>query len=261
MSGADQVNPVTHSLFSNGTIQHAFFTRQGGVSEGIYAGLNVGTGSHDDPVRVQENRRRAAWYFGNGSAPIVTPWQVHSADAVIVDGPFKGEKPQADGIATSTPGVVIGVVTADCGPILFADETAQVIGAAHAGWKGALYGVLESTIQAMEQLGASRARIKAVLGPSISQPNYEVSAEYQRTFTEQDTTYDRYFAPSERLGHALFDLRAFTLMQLERAGVEGAMTPHCTYEDEADFFSYRRTTHRREPDYGRQLSAISIRSA
>jgi polyphenol oxidase len=261
MSGADQVNPVTHSLLSSGAIQHAFFTRQGGVSEGIYAGLNVGSGSHDDPVRIHENRRRAAAHFGHGSVAIVTPWQVHSPNAVIVDGAFKGEQPQADGIATATPGVIIGVVTADCGPILFADETARVIGAAHAGWKGALYGVLENTIQAMEKLGAQRSRIKAVLGPSISQPNYEVGADYQRNFTEQDPAHARFFEPSQNDGHALFDLRAFTLMQLERSGVEAQMTPDCTYADEANFFSYRRTTHRSEPDYGRQLSAISIRSA
>jgi polyphenol oxidase len=261
MSGTDQVSPVTHALLSDSAIQHAFFTRKGGVSEGIYAGLNVGAGSHDDPSHVAENRRRAAAYFGHETAQIVTPWQVHSPDAVIIDGPFNGERPQADGIATATPGVIIGVVTADCGPILFADETARVIGAAHAGWKGALYGVLENTIQAMEQLGASRNRIKAVLGPSISQQNYEVSAEYQRTFTERDRAYDHYFAPSNKPGHAMFDLRAFTLMQLEHAGVEAQMTPDCTYADEDNFFSYRRTTHRHEPDYGRQLSAISIRSA
>jgi polyphenol oxidase len=261
MSGADQLSPVTHPLLSNGDIHHAFFTRKGGVSEGIYAGLNVGSGSHDDPALVKENRRRAAAHFGDETAQIVTPWQVHSPDAVIVDGPFKGEKPQADGIATATPGVIIGVVTADCGPILFADEQARVIGAAHAGWKGALHGVLENTIQAMEQLGAQRRRMKAVLGPSISQPNYEVSAGYQATFTEQDAAFDRFFAPSDREGHAMFDLRGFTLMQLERAGVQADMTADCTYADEANFFSYRRTTHRKEPDYGRQLSAISIRSA
>jgi polyphenol oxidase len=261
MSGEDQISPVTHTLLSNGTIQHAFFTRKGGVSGGIYAGLNVGSGSHDDPAHVKENRRRAAAHFGHEVAQIVTPWQVHSPDAVIVDGPFTGGKPQADGIATATPGVIIGVVTADCGPILFADEKAHVIGASHAGWKGALYGVLENTIQAMEKLGARRDRVKAVLGPSISQPNYEVSAEYRKNFTEQDGAYDRYFAPSDRSGHAMFDLRAFTLMQLQRAGVEATMTPDCTYADEANFFSYRRTTHRNEPDYGRQLSAISIRSA
>jgi polyphenol oxidase len=261
MSGADQTDPVTHKLFSDSAIRHAFFTRKGGVSEGIYAGLNVGAGSQDDPERVQENRRRAAAHFGHEAAQIVTPWQVHSPDAVIVDGPFTGEKPQADGIVTATPGVIIGVVTADCGPILFADDEARVIGAAHAGWKGALYGVLENTIRAMEELGAQRSRIRAVLGPSISQSNYEVSEGYKATFTEQDQAYARFFASSDRERHAMFDLRAFTLMQLERAGIEAAMTPDCTYADEANFFSYRRTTHRKEPDYGRQLSAILIRSA
>lgn len=260
MSGADQVHPVTHSLLSVSAIKHAFFTRKGGVSEGIYAGLNVGSGSHDDPGRVIENRRRAAAHFGRGAGNIVTPWQVHSPDAVIVEGPFVGDKPQADGIATATPGVIIGVVTADCGPILFADETAGVIGAAHAGWKGALYGVLENTIRVMEKLGASRNCIKAVLGPSISQANYEVGDDYRANFTERDPAYARFFAPSSREGHTMFDLRGFTMMQLERADIEAAMTPNCTYADEADFFSYRRSTHRKEPDYGRQLSAISIGS-
>jgi polyphenol oxidase len=260
MPGAEQLHPVTHPLFSNDAIRHAFFTRKGGVSEGIYAGLNVGLGSHDDSARLKENRRRAANHFGQQSSQLVTPWQVHSPDAVIVDGLFSGEKPQADGIATATPGVIIGVVTADCGPILFADETARVVGAAHAGWKGALYGVLENTIRAMETLGARRSRIKAVLGPSISQPNYEVSDSYRRNFAEQDSAHDRFFAPSENNGHAMFDLRGFTLMQLQRAGVEAAMTADCTYADESSFFSYRRATHRKEPDYGRQLSAITIRS-
>ncbi len=261
MSGADQVKPITHPLLSSGDIQHAFFTRQGGVSEGIYAGLNVGSGSHDDPERVAENRRRAAMHFGQANSAIITPWQVHSPDAVIVEGPFPGEKPQADGIATATPGAVIGVVTADCGPILFADEKARVVGAAHAGWKGALYGVLENTVKAMEALGAKRADIKAILGPSISQPNYEVGIDYMRNFTEHDPHYDRYFTPSDKPDHALFDLRAFTLRRLELSGVQAAMTPDCTYADEASFYSYRRTTHRKEPDYGRQLSAISIRSS
>jgi polyphenol oxidase len=261
MSGADQVKPITHTLLTSGDIQHAFFTRKGGVSEGIYAGLNVGSGSHDDPARVAENRRRAAAHFGQTISQIITPWQVHSPDAVIVDGAFSGEKPQADGIATAAPGVVIGVVTADCGPILFADEKARIVGAAHAGWKGALHGVLENTVKAMEGLGAKRADIKAVLGPSISQLNYEVAVDYMRNFTEHDEDYVRYFTPSDRPGHARFDLRAFTLRQLELSGLEAAMTTDCTYADEDNFYSYRRTTHRKEPDYGRQLSAISIRSS
>jgi polyphenol oxidase len=260
MSGADQIRPITHPLLSGGAVRHAFFTRKGGVSQGIYAGLNVGSGSRDMPEHVAENRRRAAAYFGQKNSAIVTPWQVHSPDAVIVDADFSGERPKADGIATATPGLIIGVVTADCGPILFADEKAKIVGAAHAGWKGALHGVVENTVRAMERLGAERGNIKAVLGPSISQSNYEVSADYARTFTEQDGSYARYFAASQNPGHAMFDLRGFTLRQIELCGVEAAMTDDCTYADEAGFYSYRRTTHRNEPDYGRQLSAISIRS-
>jgi polyphenol oxidase len=162
---------------------------------------------------------------------------------------------------TATPGLVIGVVTADCGPILFSDPKAGVVGAAHAGWKGAMDGVLENTIIAMEKLGARRADIRAVLGPSISQRNYEVGEEYVANFVTRDPDFWRFFAESQRPDHSMFDLRAFTLHRLEAAGVECAMTDDCTYADEKNFYSYRRATHRSEADYGRQLSAISIRSA
>jgi polyphenol oxidase len=254
-------NPKTHALLDSDGIRHGFFTRKGGVSSGLYKGLNVGSGSQDAPEAVAENRRRAAKFMNPQSEAIVTPWQVHSPDAVIVDASFHGEKPKADGIVTATPGLVIGVVTADCGPILFSDPKAGVIGAAHAGWKGAMDGVLENTIAAMEKLGARRGDIRAVLGPSISQPNYEVGPEYVAAFTGRDSGFKRFFTPSARPDHSMFDLRAFTLHQLESASVECAMTEDCTYAEEENFFSYRRATHRKEPDYGRQLSAISIRSA
>jgi polyphenol oxidase len=255
------VEAKTHALLDSAGVVHGFFTRKGGVSSGLYKGLNVGSGSNDAPDAVTENRLRAARFMNPQSVAVITPWQVHSPDAVIVEGPFQGEKPKADGIVTATPDLVIGVVTADCGPILFSDTKAGVIGAAHAGWKGAMDGVLENTIAAMEKIGARRADIRAVLGPSISQRNYEVGEEYVANFVTRDPDFWRFFAESHRARHAMFDLRAFTLLKLEAAGVECAMTDDCTYADEDNFYSYRRATHRREADYGRQLSAISIRSA
>ena len=255
------IEAKTHALLASADVRHAFFTRRGGVSQGLYKGLNVGSGSDDHPAAVAENRRRAAFFMHPASPAILTPWQVHSPDAVIVEGPFPSEKPKADGIVTATPGLVIGVVTADCGPILFSDPKAGVIGAAHAGWKGAMDGVLENTVSAMEKLGAARADISAVLGPSISQRNYEVGPEFVSAFLTRDPGFKRFFIPSLRPDHSMFDLRAFTLHKLEAAGVACAMTDDCTYADEDNFYSYRRATHRREADYGRQLSAISIRSA
>jgi polyphenol oxidase len=255
------VEAKTHALLDSAGVVHGFFTRKGGMSQGLYKGLNVGSGSNDHPAAVAENRRRAAAHLGSDSEILVTPWQVHSPDAVTVYAPFIGEKPKADGIVTATPGLVIGVVTADCGPILFSDPKARVIGAAHAGWKGAMEGVLENTIVAMEKIGARRADIRAVLGPSISQRNYEVGEEYIANFVTRDEDFWRFFAQSQRPRHAMFNLRAFTLHKLEAAGVECAMTDDCTYADEENFYSYRRATHRKEADYGRQLSAISIRSA
>lgn len=260
MLNSEKPEPKTHALLASEGVRHGFFTRKGGVSLGLYKGLNAGSGSQDAPEAIAENRRRAAEFMNPRADAVVTPWQVHSPDAVIVDTPFNGEKPKADGIVTATPGLVIGVVTADCGPILFSDPTAGVIGAAHAGWKGAMDGVLENTIAAMEKLGARRADICAVLGPSISQRNYEVGAEYMATFTAQASHFMRFFVPSARRDHFMFDLRAFTLHKLDAAGVQCAMTADCTYADEENFYSYRRATHRKEPGYGRQLSAISIRS-
>lgn len=239
-------------------IRHAFFTRHGGVSGGLYAGLNVGLGSGDERSHVEENRARIARWMGVAPDRLVSPYQVHSPDVVTVEAPFEGERPQADAIVTATPGLAIGVVTADCGPVLFADTSARIIGAAHAGWKGALTGVLENTIAAMEALGASRARITAVLGPSISQASYEVGPEFVERALAADPANGRWFIPSARPGHAMFDLQGYTVARLARAGVSASMTGHCTYADEPAFFSYRRTTHRAEPDYGRQISAIVL---
>ncbi|MGO4571345.1 peptidoglycan editing factor PgeF [Microvirga sp. 2TAF3] len=240
-------------------LRHAFFTREGGVSEGIYASLNGGLGSSDDPAKVAENRRRMAEELEVAPNALVSVHQVHSADAVIVEGPWNGERPKADGMATSVPGIALGITTADCGPILFADPHVNVIGAAHAGWRGALTGVLEATIAAMETLGARRDKIVAVLGPTISQGAYEVGSDFVARFVETSPDNKRFFQPSERAGHAMFDLPGFIGMRLEAAGIgEFANLGLCTYVNEEHFFSYRRTTHRSEPDYGRLISAITL---
>lgn len=240
-------------------IAHGFFTRAGGVSEGLYAGLNVGLGSKDMPERIHENRSRVADWFGGQPDRLATLYQVHSPDVVVVDAPPAGDRPEADGQVTNRPGIVLGVLTADCGPILFADPEAGVIGAAHAGWKGALEGVLENTITAMERLGARRADIVATLGPSISQRNYEVGPEFYERFVARNADWARFFRPSGKEGHFLFDLPNLTVSRLAAAGVRAENLDICTYADEDRFFSYRRTTHRKEPDYGRQISAIMLR--
>lgn len=239
-------------------VAHGFFTRKGGTSEGLYRSLNVGIGSKDDPHRVHRNRADAAAALGVASDRLLTPFQVHSPDVVTVsDAPFR-ERPRADGIVTARPGLAIGVVTADCGPVLFADAGAGVVGAAHAGWRGALSGVLENTIAAMEALGARRERIAATLGPTISQENYEVGPEFFAQFVEADPAYAAYFTNPAPDGRRMFDLPSFVVDRLVAAGVAADWIGHCTYADEERYFSYRRTTHRNEPDYGRQLSAIAL---
>lgn len=239
-------------------VRHGFFTRAGGVSEGIYRGLNVGRGSGDSAEAVAENRRRVAAWLGVETAALVTLHQVHSADALYVDAPFAGDRPKADAMVTDRPRLALGVLTADCGPVLFADVEARVIGAAHAGWRGALSGVLEATIAAMEERGARRERIVAALGPAISGDNYEVGPEFVERFMADDAQNERFFRPSQRERHALFDLNTYTLARLEAAGVDAQHTGHCTYAGEEDFYSYRRATHRGEADYGRQISAIVL---
>jgi YfiH family protein len=240
-------------------IRHGFFTRQGGVSQGIYAGLNVGIGSDDERDAVIENRTRVAAWFELPPEKLATVHQVHSPDVLVVDETYDGERPKVDAMVTNVPGVALGVLSADCGPILFADGEAGVIGAAHAGWKGALYGVLENTIYAMVQLGAVRERITAVLGPSIGPRSYEVGPEFVRRFMDFDATYKRYFSRSEHPGHAMFDLPALTIDRLTDAGVRAESLGLDTYPDAERFYSYRRTTHAKEPDYGRQISAIALR--
>lgn len=239
-------------------IRHGFFTRKGGVSEGIYRGLNVGLGSADERERVEENRARVAAFFGQPVARLATQHQVHSATVVTISSADDLPRQHADAMVTAVPGVILGVLTADCGPILFADAKAGVIGAAHAGWKGAFDGVLENTIAAMEALGAARERIIAVLGPSIAQPHYEVGPEFVARFIERNAAYARYFKPSEKPGHAMFDLPGLTVDRLTAAGVSASSLHLSTYPDEERFFSFRRTTHAGEPDYGRQISAIEL---
>ncbi|MCQ0987687.1 peptidoglycan editing factor PgeF [Jiella marina] len=244
---------------SHERISHAFFSRRGGVSEGLYAGLNVGVGSRDDPDRVTENRARALATLGLPADRLATPWQIHSAEAIVVDAPFSGERPKVDGIVSCTPGLAIGVVTADCGPVLFADRANGVVGAAHAGWRGALGGVLQATIDAMVGIGAERSSISAVLGPSITQPNYEVGLDMMTAFVEGDPERERFFAPGERPDKRQFDLPGFIVSVLEEAGVSASFVGRCTYGEAETFYSFRRTTHRGEPDYGRQLAAIALR--
>ncbi|WP_275783882.1 peptidoglycan editing factor PgeF [Pararhizobium gei] len=240
---------------------HGYFTRKGGVSEGLYQGLNVGLGSSDDRACVEENRARVSAWFSAPPARLATVHQVHSPNVVIVDAAYDGTRAEADALVTAAPGLVIGVLSADCGPVLFVDPQARVVGAAHAGWKGALGGVLENTVDVMVSLGARRDRILACLGPSISRRNYEVGAEFVQQFLEKDPAYIRFFSPSSRDGHSMFDLPGLTTMRLTDAGVTAENLDICTYADEERFFSYRRTTHRSEPDYGRQISAISLTEA
>lgn len=241
-----------------GRIRHGFFTREGGVSGGIYEGLNVGRGSGDRPEDVSENRARVCRWFGLPADRLATVHQIHSPDVVVVDGNHGGDRPRADGMVTASPGVVLGVLSADCGPILFCDGTNGIIGAAHAGWKGALGGVLENTIEAMVALGAERSAIIACLGPSIGPRSYEVGPEFVDRFLGYDSSYQTFFSPSPKEGHAYFDLQGLTVRRLADAGVEALSLGLDTYPDERRFFSYRRTTHRGEPDYGRQISAIAI---
>lgn len=262
MSNAAGPMPIqAEELSGHDTITHGFFSRAGGISEGLYRGLNTGLGSSDAREAVHENRARVAAWFGLEPDRLVTVHQIHSPDVHVANRENRHDRPRADALVTAEPGLAIGILTADCGPVLFADPEARIIGAAHAGWKGAFTGVLENTIAAMEALGAARSRIKAVLGPSISGSQYEVGPEFHARFVDAKAEDSHYFSPSTRAGHFLFDLQALTVDRLSQAGVSATMTGHCTYSDEGKFFSYRRTTHRGEPDYGRQISVISIREA
>jgi YfiH family protein len=240
-------------------LRHAFFTRAGGVSEGIYESLNGGIGSNDDPEKVVENRRRMAEAMGVAPTHFLSVHQTHSPDVVVASGPWEGAaRPRADAIVTRTAGLAIGASAADCGPILLADPNARVIGAAHAGWKGALSGILESTVDAMEKLGAERNGIVAAIGPLIRQQNYEVGNEFVERFIEADAGNALFFLPAAREHHAMFDLAGFIRLRLENAGVLVIDdTGLDTYADER-FYSYRRSVHRGEPDYGRHVHSIAL---
>ena len=247
------------SLATLARIRHAFFTRSGGVSQGVYVSLNGGVGSNDAPEKVAENRTRMAAALGVTPDRLLTAYQIHSPDVVVADEPWTHEnRPRADAIVTRIPQLAIGVSTADCGPLLFADSEAGVIGAAHAGWKGALTGIVESTVGAMESLGADRTNIVAAIGPLIRQHSYEVGNEFVERFIESDAENSLFFVPATREGHAMFDLAGFIRSRLENAGVLIIDdTGIDTYSDPR-FFSYRRSVHRKEADYGRHIHAIVL---
>jgi hypothetical protein len=245
------LSPLTSPLLDG--VTHGFFTREGGASSGIYRGLNCGTGSSDQAEVVAMNRARVADVLGVEALAGVH--QVHSATAVVAD---TATRPRADALVTAESGIALTILTADCQPVLFADTDAGVIGAAHAGWKGALDGVLEATLDRMEDLGAKRGRIRAVIGPSISQRAYEVGAEFFERFLDEDPDNARFFANGVE-GKYQFDLVGFGLARLRAAGVaEAEWTGHCTYSDPERFYSYRRATHRGEADYGRLIAAIRL---
>jgi polyphenol oxidase len=241
-------------------IRHAFFTRAGGVSEGLYGSLNGGIGSRDAADKVRENRTRMAAALAVEPQRFLTAHQIHSPQVVIAEAPWPADaRPQGDAIVTRMRALAIGVTTADCGPVLFADPRARVIGAAHAGWRGALTGVIEATVAAMEGLGAARDRMRAAIGPMIRQSNYEVGPDLIARFDADDAASTRFFVPSARAGHALFDLAGYIKARLDRAGIAQVEDLGlCTYADGARFFSYRRATHRGEADYGRHINAIAL---
>lgn len=241
-------------------VRHGFFTREGGYSEGIYASLNCGFGSGDDKARVERNRDKVAGALGVTVDRLITAWQWHGTDVLMVAAPWDIRRPpEADAMVTSRPGIALGVLTADCTPVLFADRDARAVGVAHAGWKGALAGVIEATVAAFGRLGVRPDDLHAAVGPSIGQASYEVGPEFFDRFVAADPDNARFFVASPRPGHHRFDLPGFVRSRLTRAGIgEIGEVGICTYADEPRFFSYRRTTHRGEPDYGRQISAIVL---
>lgn len=246
---------LTHDVLAD--VTHGFFTRKGGASSGIFHGLNCGQGSSDQSEAVAINRERVAGALGLGPGALIGVHQVHSPDVVTVTAPF-ATAPKADGLVTATPGLALSVLTADCQPVLFADSAGGVIGAAHAGWRGAISGVLEATVTAMLALGARRDRIVAVIGPTISQHAYEVGPEFMDSFIADSPGNARFFAGGQ--GDRLhFDLPGFGLHRLRETGIAAAhWTAHCTYADPERFFSYRRSVHNHEADYGRLISAIRL---
>ena len=255
------MKPLQSSALNGDGVMHGFFGRQGGVSDGIYASLNCGYGSGDDSISVCENRTRVATWLGTDEKQLITLYQIHSADALHVTAPWsRTAPPKADAMATTLRGVALGVLAADCAPILLADHEAGVIGCAHSGWKGAIGGVAESVVQLMERLSAVRSRIRAAVGPCISQASYEVGPEFEARFAEENAGNNRYFVPSRRTGHWQFDLPGYVTARLRAIGIGTVEALNvCTYEHDDAYFSYRRTTHRGETDYGRNVSAIMLK--
>lgn len=260
MTGAAPPRIELPSLTGLPGIAHGFFTRIGGVSEGVYARLNCGVGSGDDRAAVLANRERAAAALGVVPGNLASPYQVHGNSVAVVTEPWAaGQGPEADAVVTDRPGVAIGIGTADCAPVLFADASAGVVGAAHAGWGGAIRGVLEATVAAMETMGARADHIAAAIGPAIAQASYEVGPEFRDRFLQDDPANDRFFVASDKPGHHRFDLTGYVASRLARLGLAAiAETGLDTYAEETRFFSFRRTTHRGEADYGRMISAIAL---
>jgi YfiH family protein len=246
------------TIADNLSVRHGFFGREGGVSTGIYASLNAGPGSRDDPAAVAKNRRRIAYAFELPPERLLGVHQVHSPTCVTVSGPWQGERPEADALVTATPGLALSILTADCAPILFADQEAGIIGAAHAGWKGAVDGVIEAALGAMEALGARGARIRAAIGPCIHQKSYEVGPDFEALLLDRDASNARFFAPGPG-GKAHFDLPGYCAMRLRVAGIEDIeVSPLDTYVNAALLFSHRRSVHASEPDYGRNCAVIAL---
>ena len=256
------IEPLCHPLLedSSGRVRHGFFGRAGGVSSGLYRSLNCGYGSGDDPEAVRENRARAMKACGLLPATLCTAYQVHSADAIVVTEPWpRDEAPRVDAMATATPGLALAILTADCVPVLLADREAGVIGAAHAGWRGALNGVLEAAVSAMLGLGARANDIRAVIGPAIGKASYEVGPEFPAPFLARDPRNEDLFSPEERDGHFLFDIAGYVARRLHALGLAAVdMTGGDTCADATRFFSYRRSVHRAEPDYGRNISIVAL---
>ena len=256
------IEPIRHPLMDDprGRVRHGFFGRAGGVSDGLYRSLNCGYGSGDDPEAVRENRARAAAACELAQATLCSTYQVHSADAIVVTAPWsRGEAPRADAMATSTPGLALAILTADCVPVLLADHEAGVIGAAHAGWRGALNGILEAAVSAMLSLGAQAKDIRAAIGPAIGPASYEVGPEFPAPFLARNPRDEDLFTPAEREGHVLFDITGYVARRLSGLGLAAlGATGGDTCAEAGRFFSYRRSLHRGEPDYGRNISIVAL---